>query len=173
MHWFAFCLLSTSTPVHALFSIIATYSVTTELLNHMRRVQQLLFVPPKFIPSVQTSLFANFCHVLHFSHFSHTLEASILLLPLTGLEALKAVTEACWTYHILKKNVITAYNQVLLLEMEERNRKEEVGKEKRTWDHGWWLKRRMWKGREENQMFLLILQEKEHLGSKWHCYHPR
>lgn len=40
-----------------LLSITATYSVTTELLNHMRRVQQILFVPPKFLPCVEASFF--------------------------------------------------------------------------------------------------------------------
>lgn len=88
-----------------LFSITATCSVTTESLNHMRRVQQILFVPPKFLPCVEASFFssANFCHVLNFSHFSHTLEASILPSPLTGFEALQEVTKACWIYHILRR----------------------------------------------------------------------
>lgn len=40
-----------------LFSITATCSVTTESLNHMRRVQQILFVPPKFLPCVEASFF--------------------------------------------------------------------------------------------------------------------
>lgn len=88
-----------------LVSITATCRATTESLNHMQRVQQILFVLPKFLPCVEASFFfsfASFCHVLNFSNFPPTLEASILPSPPTGFEALQEVTKACWTYHILR-----------------------------------------------------------------------
>lgn len=52
------CFQFTSHPLTVvLFSITATCSVTTESLNHTRRVQQILFVPPKFLPCVEASFF--------------------------------------------------------------------------------------------------------------------